>query len=1006
MTLNASAPWHRASFDQLMEDRLPQLLAARLPLVGYCVESTGSYTCRVKIALASASGDVEMEYTDVPQPDADGAFEINGKRWVVLPVASQEELDLAEIRCVGEQLYDFIEARLGEAPEDLPWDVSLARAWLPLDTWVQQFLEEVSQYLQDNNWLDRRTHLRRVFISNREQAFTPGHVGRVCPFETPEGPNIGRILTVSMGAEIRDGKLVVLDERPEAGLGLAASMVPFLEHNDPNRQLMGVNMMRQCFTPPDPEPALVRTGDEPDAPDFWCGRDLLTAFISWGMDTFEDAIVVSESCAERLNYPHPVEPGDKLSNRHGTKGTVSRIVPDEEMPHLPDGTPVELIFSVFGLQSRLNFGQVREAVMGRIARAEGKPAIVPPFHAPSERELCERLKSAGLPEDGMETLTYKGQELMRPSTVGWVYWGRLVHVARDKIHASVDGTRCQRQGELEYFALRDVGAFEILAEQFNTRSTERDDAGTLAARVAAGRAEQAGPPSPKLSDLVRRLAVAGIRAAFDGDRMTFRFSPPDGDLLKLARPVPHPWLREQALTEIGAFEELPEYGALVEADERMARVLSDQAPESMIRTRCAQLEERVRELLDALLTPSHLRFGNRVLFSGRAVISPGGDLRIDQIGVAEEIAWTIFGPSLTREIGAEEAHARTGRAAQALDEIMARSWVLVNRAPTQTPTSLLAFHPVRHPDRVIRLHPLACRLLNADFDGDQMAVFLPITERAQCEVAERLSIAGHLARDPELLKEVVPTMAAIWGLASLSLTPEGEREIADLAGTEVPAPEGFLTRPSLAEAMRGVMEREGIERTLEILERLMRRGFEITKESGASMSPFIGAGLERPPEPENDDVGAWNAYAEEFAERIASRTDFGDDDLGPQLLSMKSGARGSLQQLVWLLGARGAVKDSRGTSVVIRHGYRDGLPSEEMYATAVGAREGLFRVMSEWTRFGYELRDRREPKGFNVLARAMRAKRPGVVFARAAATGEADPLLDVDSRLFVGLPAK
>ena len=144
-----------------------------------------------------------------------------------------------------------------------------------------------------------------------------------------------------------------MDESPEATLGLSAVLIPFLEHNDPPRILMGANMMRQWLSPSapetapvncpkgmsrvaaSPEPALVQTGYEPDAPDFWCGRNLLTAFISWGGDTLRSGIVISESCAARLNFPYAVEPGDKISNRHGTKGVISRILPDDEMPILP-----------------------------------------------------------------------------------------------------------------------------------------------------------------------------------------------------------------------------------------------------------------------------------------------------------------------------------------------------------------------------------------------------------------------------------------------------------------------------------------------------------------------------------------------------------------------------------------------------------------------------------------------------------------------------------------------
>ena len=199
----------------------------------------------------------------------------------------------------------------------------------------------------------------------------------------PEGPNIGRVLTIAQGAEIREQRLVVVDDRPEATLGLSASAIPLLEHDDANRALMGANMLRQWVPQSTPEPALVQTGLEPDADDFWAGRNLLTAFVSWGADTFDDGILVSESCARRFDAPYALEPGDKLSNRHGTKGVVSRVLPDAQMPHLPDGTPVDLVYNFFGLHVRMNFGQVREAVLGTIARRRGEPVLAPPFGAPS-----------------------------------------------------------------------------------------------------------------------------------------------------------------------------------------------------------------------------------------------------------------------------------------------------------------------------------------------------------------------------------------------------------------------------------------------------------------------------------------------------------------------------------------------------------------------------------------------------------------------------------------------
>ena len=343
-------------------------------------------------------------------------------------------------------------------PKQLAWDDDLVRNWLPLDAWLRDFhLEETSQYLQATNWLDRYTHLRRLTLIpivvepfDDRNVFPDSQYGLVCPYCTPEGPNIGRVLEVARGARVRDGKLERIDEAPDSILGFSASMLPFLEHDDSNRALMGVNMMRQWTSAADtaapvhstgwfrqqhdqrlaskghkPEPALVQTGYEPEAADFWGGYNLLTAFVMWDGDTFEDGLVISESAAARMNFPAAVGVGDKLSNRHGSKGVVTRILPDADMPQLPDGAPIELIFSPTSMVSRLNFGQQREAVMGRLAQAEGTPAVVPPFQAPSEKVLKERLVEAGLPEDGMDQLTLKGEALPYRSTVGWVYWGRL-----------------------------------------------------------------------------------------------------------------------------------------------------------------------------------------------------------------------------------------------------------------------------------------------------------------------------------------------------------------------------------------------------------------------------------------------------------------------------------------------------------------------------------------------------------------------------------------------------
>lgn len=120
MPLDLSTPWHQASFDRFLHERLPQLLAEKLPLGGYQVGLEG-LTCHIRLTLLSRTGDVEVVYAQVPVPDADGEFEIEGRRYVVLPTASRDDLAEATIDCVGEQCYAEIAARLGNAPADLPW---------------------------------------------------------------------------------------------------------------------------------------------------------------------------------------------------------------------------------------------------------------------------------------------------------------------------------------------------------------------------------------------------------------------------------------------------------------------------------------------------------------------------------------------------------------------------------------------------------------------------------------------------------------------------------------------------------------------------------------------------------------------------------------------------------------------------------------------------------------------------------------------------------------------
>ena len=996
------APWHRQSFDRFIASELPRLLREKLPVQDYRTEELSSHSRKVEVAF----GAIALAY-EIPQPDADGVFLLNGQGQVVLPQTLDDDLATATIACVGEQFGQYIALRLPEEKPDTPKSEDEARALLPLEAWCADFLAQSAEPLRNRNWLDRQTCLRRLLLPERQNAVPANHIGRICPIESPEGPNIGRITTIARGASIRDGRLAIDDDSPVAHLGLTAASVPFIEHSDTIRVLIGVNHMRQWPTPPQTEPALVQTGLEPDDPDFWCGFNLLTAYIPWGIDTFEDALAISASCAARLPFEHPIEPGDLFSNRHGTKGVISRILPDDEMPHLPDGKVVDLVCSFTSLPSRMNFGQVREAVLGRIARAEGAPALAPPFAAPDESALRQRLKAAGLPADGREQLNDQGQDLAERSTVGWVYWGLTDHRARNKIHATTGTDRGQRQGEMEFYALRRSGAYETIREQYNTRSRNRPDVAELARRVAQGPLPQASSPTPQYSALAARLRAAGIEMSLKNDQLQLRFAAPTGDTLTLARPMPHPWLPEHMLESVGLIPTArpgafpgntsqDTAGAdLVTANDQLERILAGKAPKRVRERAVAQFAECVAAYLDALVSRPELYMTENISFSGRSVIAPGVGLRHDEIGVSEDIAWTLFGPLLKRELPAAEIAARSDQATQALDRLMADQWILATHAPVVAPSGILAFRPVRIPDRAIRFHPLGCAFFNADFDVDQMALFLPVTAEGQREAGQLLTLAAHIERDPTLIQSELwrVKIDAMYGLVLLSLKPEGRREIEALVGFAPDQVDGLYTDSTISATLARVFRERGSAVLLDLCDALFSRGLAAAKASGASLNPFIGARLTPPPAPSDADEGAWEAYTDEAMGLFADHRDYTDGDLGPLCLLSHSGGRGfPLWRHLYNIAIGGD-----------RQPLTAGLKPDELFANGAQGWQRLHQMHQTAGESGREYRIDNQPTGFDTLARAKRAQKPGVVFARAAQRQTTETLTGDYSRLFAGL---
>ena len=181
--------------------------------------------------------------------------------------------------------------------------------------------------------------------------------------------------------------------------------------------------------------------------------------------------------------------GDKMAGRHGNKGVVSRILPQEDMPFLPDGTPLDIVLNPLGVPSRMNIGQVLEVHLGYAAHALGWKVATPIFNGANEREIRELLKQGGVAEDG-KTVLYDGrtgEPFDQRVTVGYPYYLKLHHLVDDKIHARSTGPYSlvtqqplggkaqfggQRFGEMEVWALEAYGASYTLQEILTVKSDD------------------------------------------------------------------------------------------------------------------------------------------------------------------------------------------------------------------------------------------------------------------------------------------------------------------------------------------------------------------------------------------------------------------------------------------------------------------------------------------------------------------------------------------------------
>ncbi len=224
--------------------------------------------------------------------------------------------------------------------------------------------------------------------------------------------------------------------------------------------------------------------------------------------------------------------GDKMSGRHGNKGIVARIVRQEDMPFLEDGTPVDIVLNPLGVPSRMNLGQIYETVLGWAGHKLGETYGTPIFDGASYQQINDKMAQAGLPKDGKVYLYdgETGERFHQPTTVGFIYMLKLHHMVEDKIHARSIGPYSlitqqplggkaqfggQRFGEMEVWALEAFGASSILQEILTVKSD--DVVGRAKAYETIVKGENMPKPSipESFNVLVHELRGLGLEVAFE-----------------------------------------------------------------------------------------------------------------------------------------------------------------------------------------------------------------------------------------------------------------------------------------------------------------------------------------------------------------------------------------------------------------------------------------------------------------------------------------------------------
>lgn len=497
------------------------------------------------------------------------------------------------------------------------------------------------------------------------------------------------------------------------------------------------------------------------------------------------------------------------------------------------------------------------------------------------------------------------------------------------------------------------------------------------------------------------------------------------------------------------------YRRIINRNNRLKRLIELQAPEVICRNEKRMLQEAVDALIDnemkrgkAITTGAQKRplksladilrgkqgrfrqnlLGKRVDYSGRSVIVVGPHLKLDECGLPKYIALELFKPFVIRELikrgfshnvrsAARLVETGANEVWDILEEATRNSYVLLNRAPTLHRLGILAFRPVLIEGKAIQIHPLVCTGFNADFDGDQMAVHLPLTARAQLEAKEIMLSTKNLLKPATGDPTVTPNEDIVWGAYWLTLIKENEitknfsskeeallayesnkiglqdkikiKTVEGLKETSVGRTifsnifsEDFLTiekpvdKKRLRELITNFLESHDEEATTQMLDRLKNQTFKHLTLSGLSWGiddlPLLKEKKEIIKEAEKEVFATQKEYEdglltedERYMKIIETWIKTRDKiaiicrgllpPSSPILSMVESGSRGSWSQLTQMLGMKGLVSSPTGKIIElpVKSSFREGFNVLEYFVSTHGARKGVADTALRTASAGY-----------------------------------------------------